>query len=105
MYYFDQCELTTIKYLNEVNRQKTSSLISTNLYAWCCSLFRRMPSSPLRPRPPWKFELVLPTGRIFGRITQKGPLKNMCGPNKLAAEFLSNIRQKWPKKGFLSSFF
>ncbi len=22
---------------------------------------------------------VLPTGRIFGRITQKGPVKNMCG--------------------------
>jgi hypothetical protein len=24
-------------------------------------------------------EPVLPTGRIFGRITQKGPVKNMCG--------------------------
>ncbi len=22
---------------------------------------------------------MLPTGRIFGRITQKGPVKNMCG--------------------------
>jgi hypothetical protein len=43
----------------------------------------------------------------FRLQTSKGAGKKFVRPNKLAAEFLSNIRQKGPKKGqklFLSSF-
>jgi hypothetical protein len=44
----------------------------------------------------------------FQPHNSKGAGKKYVGPSKLAAEFLSNICQKGPKKGrklFLSSFF
>jgi hypothetical protein len=44
----------------------------------------------------------------FRPHNSKGAGKKYVQPNKLAAEFLSNICQKGPKKGrklFLSSFF
>jgi hypothetical protein len=44
----------------------------------------------------------------FWPHNSKGAVKKYVRPKKLAAEFLSNIRQKGPKKGrklFLSSFF
>ncbi len=42
------------------------------------------------------FRAVLPTGRLFDRITQKGPIKKLCGRRNLRSNYIAEFFRKWP---------
>jgi hypothetical protein len=48
---------------------------------------------------------VFPTGRFFGRISQKGPNKNVGAAGKICCRILTGFSQKGPKRGRIHIMF